>query len=130
MQKYAWSFYEDAEVWQNSGNTIEECIADAIGEADIDEKQQHVFIAEVIPFTPAADGESVLEQIQETAYDTCGEPGGDWCAYDCAKHSELEALSQSLTDAVNAWLKQYGYYPNFGSIGKIKRYELKTGTPA
>lgn len=126
MDKYSWSFDGDAERWYESADSIAECIADArdsVARGD-SEPADTVYIGVNVPFVPRVDAESVLETVEEDAYEF-NEVGEDWDAFDTHKmKDELEELSDTLSGAVNAWLKKYGREPSFYAIEGIKSYAL------
>lgn len=126
MDKYSWSFDGDAERWYESAGSISECLAEAkaaIARGDA-EPAATVYIGINVPFIPSVDAESVLESIEEQAYEFC-ELGEDWCACD-ARKDELEELSDTLSSSVKAWLKKYGREPDFYAVQNIKPYALYT----
>jgi hypothetical protein len=72
-----------------------------------------VYIAVTNPFTPSVNVEHMLEEIEERAYDECGEYGCDWKAFNPKKQDELKELQSGLDAVLFAWMKKYGYYPGF-----------------
>ena len=132
MEKYSWDFDEDAEIWHNEPyDKIDDCIVvakEAVidGDYQTDEPPTVVYIGENIPFIPTVDVERMLENVEEQACDYVA-IGGDWQAYNYKQKEELQELENSMNNVLHAWLKKYGYYPNFYSIEKIKEYSLKEG---
>lgn len=130
MKKYSWNFNRDDELWYNgSEDSIEDCIEAAkqvVTDEDYqtDEPPQKVYIGENIPYIPAVDVESILEHLQEQAYDQCGEVGYDWDAYDHKKKEEMQELEEKLNEVVSEWLKKYNYYPNMWNVENIKEHYL------
>lgn len=129
MEKYSWDFNKNAEIWYNETyDTVDDCIADAVETAKEDgEDYDTVYVGENIPYIPSIDAESILDALQEQAYDFAGEIGGDWCAYNHKQTEELEELSELLSTVVCDWMKKYGYYPTFYAIEKIKPYPMPKG---
>ena len=130
MEKYSWDFDGDAEFWNNdSHDTIEECVEDAIGaivngEHNYAETPTVVYIGENREFVPEVDGLQVLEALEEQASEQCGELGGYWEASDWHKREEVEELEEELNRVVIAWLTKYGRMPNFYSVENVKEYPL------
>jgi len=130
IKRYSWNFDGDAEIWGNDDfDTIEECLVAAKEEAKQiayypEEIPAEVYIGENQPFVPWADAENVLDTLQEQAAEFAGEVGCDWDAYDYKKQSELNELSEKLSDVVREWFKKYGYEPHFYAINNIKKYRL------
>ena len=128
MLKYSWSFDGDAERWYEGADTIAECIVEAnagiaSGEYEPAEK---VYIGENAGFVPTVSADSVLDQIEEDAYEFAGEAGEDWGTYNYAKDKAiLSELDETLSRDVQAWLKKYGREPNFWNVRNIKAYSLK-----
>ena len=130
MNKYYWSFDGDAELWNNSANSVEDCIFQANTENGYDGyEHETVYIGESVPFVPTVDAESVLEQIQADACEFAGEIGEEWNAYNYKKMDEIAELNDALTKVVHDWMRKYGYYPNFSQVNNIKPYPLKTAMP-
>lgn len=123
MKKYSWSFNRYDEVWSNgSYDTVGECIAAAIGEnINNDNLYEMIYIGENVRFIPSVDAESVLYELQEDAFEECGE---EWGAYDPNKLDELEELRDRLTDDVSDWLDKYGYTPELYIIDNIQPYMI------
>lgn len=130
VEKYSWSFDETAEIWRNdSHDTIDACLKEA--RQAIQEKEhttpeppEVVFIGENIPYVPLVDAESVLERLQDEAYEFAGAVGKDWDAYNYKKQDELEELAKSLTSVVIDWLERHGYAPRFWAVENIRGYKL------
>lgn len=125
MDKYSWNFNEDAERWFESADSIAECIADARAAVESGECDQAdtVYIGVNVPFIPSVDAESVLETVEEDAYEFC-ELAEDWSACDRKMKDELEELSDTLSAAVKAWLKKNGREPDFYAVQNIRAHAL------
>lgn len=127
MGKYSWSFDGDAEIWYESANSIEQCIAEAKASIESGESApvDTVYIGENCEFIPTVVAESILEQIEDDAFEFAGEIGGDWNAYDYKSMKlELEELSATLSEDVRAWLKKHGREPNFCAVQNVKGFPL------
>lgn len=113
MGKYTWSSNESDELWQHDCfDTVDECIKDAkenygyaIGET--------IAIGETASFVVNIDAERVLENLEEDAYEECGEAAERWIDY---KKGSLNKLSEKLTQCVNEWLKETEQEPSFYHI--------------
>ena len=123
MNKYSYNFDENAEAWYNdSHDTIEECIDEA---RKYDDSYDTVYVGENIPFVPTVDAELLLDRISEEAYEFAGDFAENWYGYDYNKRGELDELSNELSKVVHAWMKKYGYYPEFWQVTNIEPYPLK-----
>lgn len=133
MEKYSWELDGNAERWYNdTHDNIDDCITDAKeavidGDYQTDEPPTVVYIGENIPFIPTVDVERILDNVEEQAYDYCGDIDGDWAAYNYKKKEELQELEDSINTILHVWLKKYGYYPNFWRIENVKEYPLRSG---
>lgn len=129
MDKYNWSFDQYAEIWWNCGDSIEDCIDQARYEnkTDHDGEYKTVFIGERVPFDIAANlnVECLLESLEESAYDFCGDAANDWNPYDYRKPAEINELRQALAPVVIGWLEKYGRSPRFCAIENIAEYALE-----
>lgn len=128
MEKFSWSFNDGDEIWCNSADTVDECKADARAaiESGEEDESDTIYIGINESFTLCVDAESILEQIEEDASEFAGEIADDWDAFDYkTMKSELEELSERLTDVVNAWLKKNKREPNFYAVNNIKPYKIK-----
>ena len=132
MDKYSWSFNGDAELWYEGADTIEECTAQAkvAIENGIEPPTDTVYIGKNTPFNPTVDAESVLETIEEQAYEFCDEAAEDWESFDPHKDSEIVSeLSDALTSVVNTWLKKHDREPYFYKVDGVKAYPLIASKP-
>lgn len=118
---FYWNFDREEATWNNSGESIKECIEEARLYAE-DEGQEFVYIGEVTNHVPTIDAERVIDNLTEQAYYECGECSEGWL--DGAKTEELE---EKLNEVLQEWLKETNQEPTFGKLEKIHRYDLKTG---
>lgn len=123
--KYTWE-YEEIDIWQHDlFDTIEDCILDA-KENYLVESGIEIVVGEVVPWEPYVFAGNILENLEENAYDECGEVAEDWYAYDYRKHeSKLDELSDRLTEIVKQWLKDNGTYPDFYKIENVRTVEVE-----
>lgn len=124
--KYTWE-YEETDIWQHDlFDTIEDCILDA-KENYLVESGIEIVVGEVVPWEPYVFAGNILENLEENAYDECGEVAEDWYAYDCSSEKgrkSLDELSDKLTEIVGQWLKGNGTYPTFYMIKNVEVVEV------
>lgn len=125
MKKYTWNYSEHDELWSHDDfDTIEDCIADAKENYKI-EVGESIAIGETDEFRISVDATSVLDAIEEQAYDECGEASENWDSYDYKNDKDgLDELSNQLTKCVEEWLKQRNNMPTFYRILNIKTIEV------
>ena len=123
--KYIWE-YDETDIWKHDlFDTVEDCILDA-KENYLIESGTEIVVGEAVLWEPYVSTELILEQLQEDAYEECGEVAGDWYAYNYRKHeSKLDELSDRLTDIVKQWLKDNGTYPDFYKIENVRTVEVE-----
>lgn len=116
-KEYTWSYSENDELWQHDTfDSIEDCIADAkenygIGADDT------IAVGIVEPYVVSVDAETILENLEENAYEECGDAAESWIDY---KKELIDQLSNRLTECVNQWLKETGNEPHFYKIVGVK----------
>lgn len=116
---YTWSKHEDDGVWTNATfGTEAECIRDAAesGESGV------IYIGECTdPYSPCPDVDSMLERLEEDAYEEYGEVTEGWQPLDTKNHeAEYERLVAAVTDAVNTYLAETNQTPDFYHIRNIR----------
>lgn len=124
--KYTWEYSENEEYWtKDVFDTIEDCIKNAKENYDI-KPGETIAIGEPFYWEPHVDAFNILEQLEEEAWDECGEvsEGWDTCNYERDKE-KVEELSEELTEIVRKWLKDNGTYPNFYTINNVRVVEVK-----
>ena len=123
--KYIWE-YDETDIWKHDlFDTVEDCILDA-KENYLIESGTEIVVGEAVLWEPYVSAELILEQLQEDAYEECGEVAGDWYAYNYRKHeSKLDELSDRLTEIVKQWLKDNGTYPGFYMIENVRTVEVE-----
>lgn len=126
MNKYFWNFDEHDEVWRNSGDTIEECISEAKWEKEYREMaEDYVYIGEIEAHEPEIDIEYLIDNIQEQAYEECGESCEGWL--DGLKKEDMKKLEERLNKVFADWLEETKNQPYFGNFAKVSKYNLETG---
>ena len=124
--KYTWEYNDDTELWYNDlFDTVEDCIADARDNYMV-EIGETIAVGEVVPYEPYVMADNILDELEEDAYEECGEIAEDWNAYSWTDDKEsLDELSNKLTEIVRQWLKDNGTYPYFYKIENVKTVEIK-----
>lgn len=127
MSKYYWNFDKDEEEWYHAEDTIAACIREAKEYNREIEKESYrfVFIGELENHVPYMDAISILESLEESAYDECGESSEGWL--DAVSEEEKESLEEKLNTALQEWLKETNNQPSFGRLSEIYCYDMETG---
>ena len=115
-----WSFEETDEMWTHDEfETEEECILDAKENYKMKQGEQ-IAIGKMYPYVVCADVESLLDRLEEDAYEECGEAAENW-EITSRKHFEKERdlLQEKVTECVNEYLKAIGEEPTFYKIDDI-----------
>ena len=103
---------EDSELFDDCTDVLPDCFY--VGEKD--------------PFIPEINVDSIIEQLQEDAYEQCGEVADDflyWDYKDNGKMSDaLYELKTRLELDLNSWLLKYGLCPTFCSIKNIEKIDV------
>lgn len=110
------------------GESIEDCLSQARDEnrTDHDGEYKTVFIGESVPFDIARElnVEALLENLEESAYEFCGDAADGWDPYDYKKPAEIDELRQAVATVVIGWLEKYGRSPHFYAIENVAEYDL------
>jgi hypothetical protein len=131
IKKYSWTFDKRDNIWtSDTFDTVKECVEDAKKYIELNKcakGHKSIFIGENHLFEPYVDAADVLELIENSAYDQCGEVANDWYSYDAATmKTELAELSCKITAIVKEWLKKYNREPFFYSIIDVHEVALDT----
>jgi hypothetical protein len=139
------AFSDNEETFHGACATLEIALAEALDNYPDDDS---IWIGEVTRKTIGGyfghhDVENLLEQIQETAADQCGEVTEDWLAplqisgpkiesreernarYKAAKVKNQERLAPLLDDiraALEKWATEEDEQPRFYQVGNVKNY--------
>lgn len=126
--KYYWNFEQNAELWYESGESIEDCIKQA--REMNEDNYQTVYIGESVPFVPSEhlNVDVLLDNLEEEAYEFAGEAAENWSTYEYKKQEETAELTDAIGRIVDDWLKKYGRYPTFSQITNVEEYDLYEGT--
>lgn len=115
-----WSFKETDELWQHGDfETVEKCILDAKENYCMKSGEQ-IAIGTIYLYTVCADVDSLLERLEEDAYEECGEAAVNW-EITSRKHfdKEMDILQKKVTKCVNEYLEAIGEEPTFSKIDNI-----------
>ena len=117
---YIWNEYENDEIWYHDMfETEEECIADAIENYDIG-LGETIAIGRVYEYVPYPDVDRMLEQMEEDAYEECGDVAYDWdVSIRKGNEEAYDELCADVANAVNKYLKKIGMTPNFHKITDV-----------
>lgn len=118
--KFAYSFNE--ENYHGSENSIERALAEAAACAD---ECESVFIAEVVPFNPWIESNSIIEMLTEDACEHAGEVAEDWLSH--ITDEQRGELGIHMNNLIKRWLKRHKNEASFFGVDNVKQYELKTG---
>ena len=126
--KYTWEYSDNEEFWtKDIFNSVEDCIANAKENYGI-ESGETIAIGEPVYWEPYVNVYTILDQLEENAYEECGEVAESWYAYDYKSEEgrkSLDELSDKLTEIVKQWLKDNGIYPTFYKIENIQVVEVE-----
>lgn len=126
MKEYYWNFDENEEHWENSCDSISECLEEAKYENKTYENNEkcHVFIGECEIYTPRLDGIQIIETLQQDACEQDDVYGEYWL--DEVGLDEVDSLQNRINEVLSEWLKETNNIPDFGEIVNIKEYSLET----
>lgn len=126
MAKYTWEYNDNVEMWMHDEfDTIEYCIEDAKENYDV-EVGDTIVVGEVVPYEVSVFAGHVLEDLEQNAYEECGEAAEDWETFNYKEdRDKLDELSDQLTEVVKAWLKKYNRMHDFYKIENIEIVEVK-----
>lgn len=126
-QARQYSYSLDGEQYYGIFDSVEEALEEARAEAteypagEIDS----IYIGEVCSFEPGVDAFSVIESIQNDAYDEAGELAYDYL--EDISDENLSKLQDMLTEVFKKWARETHNEPNFSIIGETKIYSLGAG---
>jgi len=115
-----WSYSENDEIWQHDNfETEEECVLDAKENYRM-KSGESIAIGTVYPYTVSIDVETMLERIEEDAYEECGEAAESW-VISSRKHfgKEMDDLQEKVTELVDAYLDKISEKPTFSKVDNI-----------
>ena len=124
--KYTWSDNQTDEIWYGERfDTIEECIADARGTGK--EIGSKIAIGICEDYIPHVDCDTLLDRLNEDAYEVCGEVAENFPYFERGKgYKDIELLQEKIDKALNEWLEETNQTPTFYHIIPLKdMYEVK-----
>jgi hypothetical protein len=115
----------DEERLDNDGEfeSYEECLAEALKELDV-ETGDIIHIAEVVPYVPKISATRIIEDINEDAWDKCGESVDSWPELTKIEEDELQVRVQKV---VMDYLEEIKELPRFYTCKNGKQFEVKQG---
>lgn len=118
---YSWSENATDELWwNNTFETVEECIEDAKSEWNRKKTGDEIAIGTIVPYVVSADVDCMLEQLEQDAYEECGDAAYDWNISSRKGHEkEFDELQEKVTVLVNEYLEKIGEKPSFCKIEDI-----------
>lgn len=122
-KKYTWSRHVNDEIWYGGPcDTVKECVDEArySGYCDTDT----FVIGYVVPYQPEyVNSESIIEYLQQDAYDEIGEVSDGWLDY--ITKEQREDLERRVLKDVLQWLKDWNKEPSFYKIEPIDELTLQ-----
>jgi len=115
-----WNYKETDELWgHDQYKTEEECILDAKENYGV-ESGDSVAIGTVYPYTASVDVDSLLEQLEQDAYEECGDAAEYW-DISSRKHydEQIDILHFAITECVEKYLASINEIPSFYRIDDI-----------
>lgn len=121
---YYWSFIQDEEIWDNSEETIDDCVLEARKVNSLEDlNYQFVYVGRVEYYKPKIDVDyHIFESLQENAYNECGESSEGWL--DGIKPEKTLKFEEKINHLFYEFLKENNETPTFGKIISVKKYEL------
>lgn len=117
-----WAFSLDGE-WYNSAtyNSFDEALKDGIEDAKA-EGCNKVYVGRVMEFIPCVNADSVIEELQQQAYDKAGEFSNDYLEGVSLK--DRLKLEKMLTETFNQWAKETNNEPSFYTIEDTREVKV------
>lgn len=118
---YSWSDNATDELWSNGTfETVEECIKDAKSDWNGKKPGDEIAIGTVVPYVVNADIDCMLEQLEQDAYEECGDAADSWYISTRKGHEkEYDELQEKITALVNEYLEKICEKPSFYKIDDI-----------
>lgn len=123
MEKYSWSFREKEELFTYTADSIEECISEAIANADGEEK---VYIGENVPrkVIMHIGAENIIDELDESVNDqvSWASDMGGW--YNGVSNKDIELLEDMLNKTLEEWLDKTNNHPSYWEVVNVKEYTI------
>ena len=127
-KEYTWETSNDKEIWEHDVfDTMEECIRDYFENYAQEHPQETIFIGECERYTFSVDGSGVIENLEERAYDECGECAESWEPSSGVSLEDWNELDEQLTRVVAEWLEKHNDMPEFYKIVNVVEVPLRWG---
>lgn len=82
----------------------------------------YVYVGRVMEFVPSIDPDSVIEELQQKAYDEAGEVSLDYLE-DIPLKDRLK-LGEMLTETFKQWAKDTNNEPTFYTVEEVSEHEV------
>jgi len=123
---YTWEVSENTEIWGHDVfDTIEECIKDYLENYADENPNESIFVGEVRAYTVDVNGSSVIDNLEEQAYDECGEVAENWYPSSIKGIEKWDELDKQLTDVVTKWLEKHNCLPDFYNIINVREVTVR-----
>lgn len=123
---YTWSNNKNDDLW-NYGefNTAEECIKEAVNSYEYNVGDT-IAVGEAISFEPFVSIESMLEKLEDDAYEECGEAAENWHISRQKKETKeaWDQLQEDVNKAVMEYLNKIGEKPTFYRVDDIREITI------
>lgn len=123
MKSGQWMYnFGDEECWTECEyfDTKEEAVEAGRVEAIARGEDQYQ-VGQIQDFIPKIYAEYVMEQINEDAYEECGDNVGD---YPFTNKEDQQKLQEILDEALERWMDKTNNYPTFYKIEKVEDISL------
>jgi hypothetical protein len=103
--------------------TYEECLAEALKELDV-EVGDTIHVAKVVPYIPRVYLPGIIENMNEDAWDKCGEVVDSWPELHKDEEDELKLRIEKV---IMDYLAEIKELPRFYTCVEGKQFEVKEG---
>jgi len=125
-KKYTWEIDDNVEIWRHDlFDTEEECVGDYLGNYARERPEESIFVGEVEPYSISVDSSSVIEGLEEQAYDECGECSENWEPSAIKGEENWNELDEQLTKVVVDWLTKHNEMPSFYNIINVREVAVR-----
>lgn len=118
--KYTWETAPDKAVWSNSRfDTVEECVADALGCGCQHGEKIAIGICE--DFEVRVDVDLLLDNVAEQTYEELGEVAEGFPYFESGKgYKGAAELDEKINKVFKEWLEETGQTPGFYKVAPCK----------
>lgn len=123
---YTWSENKDDEWWnKDEFDTEKECVEDATQGYGF-KPGDTIAIGRIYTYEPHPDIYTLLDRMEEDAYEECGEAAESWNISDrSGREKEYNELYQGVEELVNEYLDKIGEKPGFFRVDSIHTVDIK-----